>query len=314
MKQLGHQVFLLVAAFTLCVSGKALAEEPLDLYPGPLGSLGIVTYYTHVTGNELYSDGSKVSSDFNLESDIGVFRGVYYGMLGNVRTCTNIIVPFGSTSVDTTIPASGTPYNVHMSSPSGLGDIIFNSGAYLFYDEKTMFCLPVSLYITAPTGEYDKNKTLNMGSNRWAFKPSIGIARGLRSLGTIIEAVGQVEFYTKNDEYGAAGAEQKKDPFFTSQLMLTQFLDPQTFISADYFYEKGGETEVDGVKQDDKIKTQALQFAMARMITPTTQIMFRYRSDFKVENGPRNDIFQVRIVYLIPDFGKNKEGQQGVPQ
>lgn len=309
MKQFRHSLFSVVMAFTLWVPSMVAAEEPLDLYPGPLGSLGLVTYYTHVTGNELYTDGSKRSDDFNVAADIGVFRGVYYGMFWNIRTCTNIIVPFGSSSVDTTAPASGVPFDVHMASPTGLGDIILNSGAYLFYDEKTLLCLPVSFYITAPTGEYDKDKTLNMSSNRWAFKPSIGLARGIGSKGTIVEALAQAEFYTKNDKYGAAGAEQKKDALFTFQLMLTQFLDPQTFISADYFYESGGGTELDSVRQDDKTETQALQFAMARMITSTTQVMFRYRSDFKVENGSRNETFQVRIAYLVPDFGNKSAAE-----
>jgi hypothetical protein len=306
MKNTNRTTGMLAFILALWISCPAMAEEPLDLYPGPAGSAALLTYYTHITGNEQYSDGSKVSDDFNLTANIGTFRGVYYGELGGIRTCTNVIVPFGSASVDTTVPALGTPYDVHIASPSGMGDIILNSGVYLFFDEKTLNCLPISFFITAPTGDYDHNKTLNMGSNRWAFKPSVGYAHGIGSMGTIVETVAQAEFYTKNSEYGPANANLREDPFYTFQLMLTQFLDPGTFVSMDYFYEYGGETKIDGATQDDKIKTQALQFAMAHMITPTTQLMARYRSDFEVEDGTRTDTFQVRIAFLIPEFGKKK--------
>jgi len=34
----------------------------------------------------------------------------------------------------------------------------------------------VSLTITAPTGEYNADKLLNLGSNRWSFKPEFAVA------------------------------------------------------------------------------------------------------------------------------------------
>ena len=34
----------------------------------------------------------------------------------------------------------------------------------------------VSLIISPPTGQHDANKVLNLGSNRWSFKPEIGIS------------------------------------------------------------------------------------------------------------------------------------------
>ncbi|RYZ42631.1 MAG: hypothetical protein EOO71_07185, partial [Myxococcaceae bacterium] len=34
----------------------------------------------------------------------------------------------------------------------------------------------VSLLAVAPTGEYQPDKLINLGSNRWAFKPEIGLS------------------------------------------------------------------------------------------------------------------------------------------
>ena len=35
----------------------------------------------------------------------------------------------------------------------------------------------VSLAVIAPTGEYDNSRYVNIGTNRWAFKPEVGLSR-----------------------------------------------------------------------------------------------------------------------------------------
>jgi len=34
----------------------------------------------------------------------------------------------------------------------------------------------VSLQVSAPFGQYDNSKVLNLGSSRWSFKPELGIS------------------------------------------------------------------------------------------------------------------------------------------
>ena len=43
------------------------------------------------------------------------------------------------------------------------------------WQQKTL--LGVSLKVTAPTGQYDPTKLINLGTNRWAFKPELGLSR-----------------------------------------------------------------------------------------------------------------------------------------
>jgi outer membrane putative beta-barrel porin/alpha-amylase len=42
--------------------------------------------------------------------------------------------------------------------------------------QKTL--LGFSLKVTAPTGQYDPTKLINRGTNRWAFKPELGLSQG----------------------------------------------------------------------------------------------------------------------------------------
>ncbi len=59
--------------------------------------------------------------------------------------------------------------------------------------------LGVSLKVIAPTGQYDPNKLINWGANRWAFKPELGYSK--RRGKWIIDSYAGVWFYTVNPRY-----------------------------------------------------------------------------------------------------------------
>jgi hypothetical protein len=62
--------------------------------------------------------------------------------------------------------------------------------------------LGLSLTITAPTGVYHAKKILNLGSNRWSFKPEIGLTHPFgREQKWYLDAYANVYFYTGNTSY-----------------------------------------------------------------------------------------------------------------
>ncbi len=288
--------FSLLIVFFACPVA-VFAEDAMEFWAPEQGTQLFLFYYNKVSADTLYARGSKINEDFNLDGGIGVFRGAFFYGVGPYTTSTDVIVRFGSTSVD-------TGPGIHMSSPSGLGDITLHQAIWLVNDpENTFFILP-DLCVTAPTAEYDNDKALNLGANRWSFRPGVGMLKGLTSKGTFLQAKVSVELYTKNDEYGPARQEQDKNPLYQFQAFLTQFVDQKTFASLDYFYDYGGETEIDGVAQDDKTKTHALQFGVTRMITDTVGVMIKYKKDIEVENGPKTDTLGIRVNYVFPPSGR----------
>jgi hypothetical protein len=56
----------------------------------------------------------------------------------------------------------------------------------------------VSLQVTAPW-QYDPNKLLNVGTNRWSFKPEFGVSKAWGRL--ILEVIPAITFFTKNDDF-----------------------------------------------------------------------------------------------------------------
>jgi hypothetical protein len=279
------------------------ADDAMDLAPLPAGTNLFITYYNSISSDASYADGSKVNEDFNLDGRIGIFRGAFYYKIGGFTALTDVVQPFGSTSARTTLP--GETSHVHLSSPSGLGDFVLHQAVWLINDPASQFYFAPDLFITMPTGEYDHDKAMNLGGNRWAFRPGFGIVKGIGSKGTLVQLRGSVEFYTKNDEYLPAKFEQKKDPVYEFQSFLIQFLDPGTFLALEYNYTCGGETKLDGVKQDDETKTHAMGFTVMRMITANTQLIIKYKKDVDVENGPKTDTLGLRLAYLFPPSDKD---------
>ena len=56
-----------------------------------------------------------------------------------------------------------------------------------FADYQQDIIIGASLQVSAPAGQYDSTKLVNIGTNRWSFKPELGISQrpGARGLSTL---------------------------------------------------------------------------------------------------------------------------------
>ena len=72
----------------------------------------------------------------------------------------------------------------------------------------------VTLLVTAPTGQYDPSKLVNIGTNRWSFKPEVGVSKALGPW--TLEAAAGVTFFTDNDQFFGNGVRQQ-DPLYSVQ-------------------------------------------------------------------------------------------------
>src|SRR5262249_33692898 len=59
--------------------------------------------------------------------------------------------------------------------------------------------LGASLTVTAPTGQYDGTKLINIGTNRWALKPELGLS--VPAGHWTFELYAGAWFYTPNDDF-----------------------------------------------------------------------------------------------------------------
>jgi hypothetical protein len=108
--------------------------------------------------------------------------------------------------------------------------------------------LGASLSISAPTGQYDPDKLINIGTNRWAFKPEIGLTvphdRWMFDL-----FVGVWLFSDNPDFFG--GVHRSQEPMPTLQWHVSYTIRPRAWVALDSTYYFGGETSANGVSSGD---------------------------------------------------------------
>ena len=100
-----------------------------------------------------------------------------------------------------------------------------------------------SLTISAPTGQYDNTKLVNVGTNRWSFKPEVGVSKALGQW--ILEGAAGVTFYTDNNEYLGNNVRQQ-DPLYALQAHVSYTFTPRLWGALDGTYYFGGRTSVNG--------------------------------------------------------------------
>ena len=105
-----------------------------------------------------------------------------------------------------------------------------------------------SLTVAAPLGQYDDAKLLNLGSNRWALKPEIGLSRAAGRW--IVEVMAGIWLFTDNRDF-SGGHTREQDPIASVQGHVTYRFSPRVWLAGDANFYRGGQTTVDGVRHLD---------------------------------------------------------------
>jgi hypothetical protein len=105
-----------------------------------------------------------------------------------------------------------------------------------------------SVQVSAPLGQYDKGKLVNLGNNRWYVKPDIGISKQWGSF--VLELSTGVFVFSNNDEY-FGGKTLEQDPVITTQVHATYNFGRGIWAAVSGTYEYGGRTTIGGVRSAD---------------------------------------------------------------
>jgi hypothetical protein len=127
----------------------------------------------------------------------------------------------------------------------------------------------VHLVATVPTGSFDADDPVNVGSNRWTLTPTINYSFTPDAGLTWLEAYGTVKLFGEN-EAGTSSLEQ--DPLYLIELHASRNVTPDLWFSADAFYDLGGETFVDGIGQENAADTLRLGVGLGLRLPSVGQL------------------------------------------
>jgi len=236
------------------VSGVGAQElVPAAYTPAPYG-VNLLTLATQYRNGDVTFDPALPIEDASAwvaASSLGFART--FG-IGGQSANIGVIVPYVVGHVEGILAG-----DFAFADRSGVGDLGVRLAVNLygapamspkeFVSFKPGTMIGTSLTVIAPTGEYDPSKLINIGTNRWAFKPEIGVVHVMGRWA--LDAYVGGSFFTDNtDFYGGSTREQA--PIFSTQLHVRYLFKPGLWGALDGNFWRGGLSTVDGNVNDDK--------------------------------------------------------------
>jgi hypothetical protein len=117
-----------------------------------------------------------------------------------------------------------------------------------FRTYKQDLIIGASLQAFAPVGQYDSTRLVNLGTNRWAFKPQLGISQAIGPL--TLELVPGVIFFADNTNF-FGGRKRSQDPLYTVAGSAIYSFRSGIWASLDATFFTGGSTAINGVAGGD---------------------------------------------------------------
>jgi hypothetical protein len=144
-----------------------------------------------------------------------------------------------------------------------------------------------SLTIGAPTGQFFPDKLINLGTNRWSFKPEIALSHpfGPRWL---MDIYGGVWFFTNNDSFYPGTSIRTQAPLYAFQGHLSYTIKPGFWAAFDATFYAGGNSSVNGIDKNDRQENSRFGATLAMptgkrhsiRITCSTGAIIRYGANF----------------------------------
>jgi hypothetical protein len=138
-----------------------------------------------------------------------------------------------------------------------------------FASYKQDLIIGASLQVSPPLGQYTPDKLVNLGTNRWSFKPELGISKALGPL--TLELTTGVTFYTNNHDF-LGDKTREQAPIYSVQGHVSYSVGSGIWVAVDGTYYTGGRTTVDGVEGDDLQKNSRLGVTVALPVNRYTSI------------------------------------------
>jgi hypothetical protein len=240
-------------AILLPVAAAAQDLEPRSYANTPVGINFLVAAYAYSMGG-LSTDPSLPLENAELDVHSEVFAYARsFGLLGRSAKF-DAILPVAELSGSAEL--AGVHYERNV---SGLLDPrlrvswnFFGAPAHELADHASHpqdVIAGVSLQVAVPLGQYDSTRAVNLGTNRWAIKPEVGISKAVGKF--ILELQTGLAIYTDNGDF-FGGSTREQEPIYSIQGHAIYNITRGMWAAFDVIWYGGGRTTIDGVKKDDE--------------------------------------------------------------
>jgi len=288
---------LIAAILLLASAASAFGQElePRAYGIAPIGTTIVLASVGGTRGAILYDPSVPVA---DVEADLTVVTagfGYTFALAGR-QARVLALVPFASGGITGLV--GGAPVRQDL---SGLTDprIRFSIGlrgaparsAREIAAAPKRYALGLAVTVMPPLGQYDRMQVANLGYNRWAFKPELGLTQPLGRF-TLEGAVG-AWLFTDNTAYGTTGARKRQDALLSLQVHAIYAVTRRVWIAFDGTGFAGGETRIDRIVNPDEQRNTRLGGTLSLPLGRQQSIKFTYSTGATTRRGTDFDSFNV---------------------
>jgi len=301
-------VFATMLAVGMLCPPQVLAQVPARFYWKTLsGANAVPLIVESISGNtNPFDPAHTVTPGANFEATLAMPGYARTFSLFDRAAMAAILLPMGRISGDVTV--AGKTVN---QSADGFGDpmLEFNINVLGPKAQKNIpdvlryepgFSVNLLADLALPIGEYDSDKPLNLGQNRWYGRVGAPI---IWQLGpwvpgrrTTLEFLPAVWLFGDNDDY--VGQTLETDPLFQLDAHVTRDLTERFWGSLDGAWYYGGKASIDGVA-GEKLNNVGLGLTLGYSINDNLSVTVGYMSTVN-DSAPGDlqmDKFMVSLVY-----------------
>ncbi len=295
---------LMTAALVACVlAGVASPARGQDIEPraysnAPVGVNFLIAGYAYTRGG-LALDPALPITNANLNTSNGLLAYARVLDLWGKSAKFDAIVPY--TWLSGTADYQGQPVERTV---NGFGNPAFRLSINLygapalslkeFAGWEQDLIIGASLQVSAPWSQYDPGKIVNIGTNRWSFKPEAGISKAIGPW--TLEAQAAATVFTDNDDF-YGGNTRSQDPLYSLQGHVIYAFRSGIWVSADATYFTGGRTTVNGVLNNDLQQNWRLGATLALPVDRLNSIKLFASSGVAARTGNNYDLIGIAWQY-----------------
>lgn len=247
-------VFSAVVLVFISERGMAQDMEPRVYSASPVGTSFLQIAYARNSGDITFDPTipiTNVQATFYTPT-VGVSHT--FGLLGR-QSLLSAAIPYVWGNITGEVGTqSGKVYR------SGLGDMRARYSVNLhgspalspkeFAQNRRTYIIATSLTVQAPSGQYGSTKLVNIGANRWAFKPEVGFSYPLRRL--YLDLYAGAWLFTSNNSYYPGTATRSQAPTTALQAHVSYTVRRGLWAAFDATWYGGGAVSTNGGPSTDR--------------------------------------------------------------
>ena len=151
-----------------------------------------------------------------------------------------------------------------------------------------------SLQVLAPWSQYDPSRVVNIGTNRWSFKPEVGLSKAIGRW--TLEATAAVTLYTDNDEYLEDNT-RSQDPLYSLQAHTIYGFGSGVWASLDATWFAGGRTTINDTHNADLQQNWRVGATLTVPVNARNSVKLYASSGISARTGNNYDLLGVAWQY-----------------